>query len=289
MKLINGKEIAQEYLADIKTRVDIFKQQHSITPKLSVVLVGKDPASEIYVRNKINKCRELDLESQLYQLSDNTTEAEILSLIENLNTDPDNHGILVQLPLPDHINRDKIINSINPYKDVDGFHPQNISALYLNQTTDSFIPCTPLGCCKILQNIGFEIQGAHVVIVGRSNIVGKPLAMLLLQKGNASISMLHSKSKDPQSISKKADLIISAVGVPNLISPEWVKEGAVVIDVGMNRIKPKGKLQGDADLPALLPIVKAITPVPGGVGPMTIAMLMANTLKAAEINIRQNA
>lgn len=284
-KIIDGKAIAAEYLAGTAKSLLDFKQKHNITPKLTAVLVGDDPASHIYVRNKIQTCNKLGFDSHLEKLSDTCTEKQLLGLVDALNDDPKNHGILVQLPLPDHIDSKKVINAINPYKDVDGFHPQNIASLYLNDTSNSFIPCTPLGCYKILQKIGFEMHGSHIVIVGRSNIVGKPLAMLLLLKGNASVSMVHSNSKSPQKIAKQADLIISAAGVPNLITPEWIKEGAVLIDVGMNRMEPSGTLQGDADLPALMPIVKAITPVPGGVGPMTVAMLMSNCLKAARISI----
>lgn len=284
-KIINGKEIAANYLTETSNQVAELQQEHDITPKLSVVIVGEDPASHIYVNNKIKTCAKVGISSQLYRLPEMTSEKKLLALVDELNKEKDNHGILVQLPLPDHIDNNKVIEAINPEKDVDGFHPQNIASLYLNQTSRSFVPCTPLGCYRLLQKIGFELHGSNVVIVGRSNIVGKPLAMLLLLKGNSSVSMVHSNSKSPQAIAKQADLIISAAGVPNLITPEWVKEGAVVVDVGMNRMEPSGKLQGDANFDVLLPIVKAITPVPGGVGPMTIAMLMENCLKAAKLHI----
>ncbi|MBE8182188.1 MAG: bifunctional 5,10-methylenetetrahydrofolate dehydrogenase/5,10-methenyltetrahydrofolate cyclohydrolase [Candidatus Portiera sp.] len=285
-KIIPGKEIASKYLEEVSQQVAIMQAKHNISPKLSVVIVGADPASHIYVANKIKTCAKVGITSQLYKLPALTSEKELLALVNELNKEKENHGILVQLPLPDHIDNNKIISAINQYKDVDGFHPQNIASLYLNNTTKSFVPCTPLGCYRLLQKIGFELHGSNVAIVGRSNIVGKPLAMLLLLKGNASISMVHSNSKSPHKITKQADLIVSAAGVPNLINSDWVKPGAVVIDVGMNRMEPSGKLQGDADFDALLPIVKAITPVPGGVGPMTIAMLMENCVKAAKVSLK---
>ncbi len=283
-KIINGKEIAAVYLEETRKQV-IQLKSNSIEPKLTVIIVGEDPASQIYVRNKIRTCENIGIASELCELPASTSEKDLVALVEKLNIDPNTHGILVQLPLPDHIDNKNIINAINPLKDVDGFHPHNIASLYLNNTSNSFIPCTPLGCYRMLQQIDFELQGTNVAIVGRSNLVGKPLAMLLLLKGNASVSMVHSNSKNPQKITKEADLIISAAGVANLITPDWVKPGAVVIDVGMNRIEASGELQGDADFESLLPIVKGITPVPGGVGPMTIAMLMENCVKAAKLSL----
>lgn len=284
-KVIQGKDIASIYLADINKQVAELKEKHNITPKLSVIIVGEDPSSHIYVRNKITACAKVGISSKLYKLPELISEKELLALVNDLNEERDNHGILVQLPLPNHIDNNRVIRTISPSKDVDGFHPQNISSLYLNNTARSFVPCTPLGCYRLLQEIGFELHGANVAIVGRSDIVGKPLAMLLLLKGNASVSMVHSKSKNPQQITKQADLIVSAAGVPLLITPDWVKPGAVVIDVGINQMEPGGKFQGDADFDALLPKVKAITPVPGGVGPMTIAMLMENCVKATKLGL----
>ena len=280
-KIIDGKAISAGILEEVKTQATEFSAIHGFAPALAVVLVGEDAASHIYVNNKIKTCKKIGITSYLKKLPADTSEQELLETIDILNNDESIHGILVQLPLPAHIDNRKIIKAIDPSKDVDGFHPQNITSLYLN-SPKGFVPCTPLGCYIMLQKIGIKLQGLHAAIVGRSNIVGKPLSMLLLLRGNCSVSMLHSHSNNPQKITKQADILISAVGSPGLITSEWVKDGAVVIDVGLSRAKNgEGKLQGDADFDDLLPKVSRITPVPGGVGPMTIAGLMMNCMKAA--------
>lgn len=279
-KIIDGRAFACDRLNYIKEYIEKLASIYDdFAPSLAVIILGDDPASHIYVKNKVRICKEVGIKSYLNALPGDTSEQDLLQLISELSNNKKINGMLVQLPLPKHIHSGKIIDAINPNKDVDGFHPQNIASLYLNRK-DAFVPCTPLGCLSLLQKMGVPLQGAHAAIVGRSNIVGKPLAMTLLLKANCSVSMLHSHSKNPQQLTRQADIVISAAGVPSLITPAWVKEGAIVIDVGMNR-SADGKLQGDADFDALLDKVSHITPVPGGIGPMTIAGLMENCYQAA--------
>ena len=285
-KIIDGKAIAKACLQDVQQEVEKLVEQ-GLQPHLSIVLVGDDPASHIYVRNKINVCKKIGIGYNLLKLASDISEEKLLAEIDKLNKDKNTHGILVQLPLPAQIDSRKLIAAINAAKDVDGFHPDNIAALYLNSPEDYFIPCTPLGCYRILQHIGFETKGANAVIVGRSNIVGKPLAAMLMSQGDASVSIIHSKTIEPQKLAREADLLVCAAGMANLVTEDWVKDGAVVLDVGINR-SDSGGIVGDADFDSLLPRVQSITPVPGGIGPMTIAMLMANCVKAAKQQHNKN-
>lgn len=286
MQLIQGNVVAERVLAEC--RQDIAElAAGGKKPGLAVILVGDDPASRAYVRSKDRKCRELGLHSVKHELPAATSQAELLALVAQLNTDAAIHGILVQSPPPPHINEAAIVRAIDPAKDVDGFHPLNVAKLALEDPT-GFVPCTPLGCQRLLLDYGIPTEGAHAVVVGRSMIVGKPMAMLLMAKGkgaNATVTVAHSKTKNLPAITRQADILISAIGRPDFIRAEHVKEGAVVIDVGINRvddlIAEKGyRLVGDVAFNEVAPKCKAITPVPGGVGPMTIAMLMANTIKA---------
>jgi len=289
MKLIDGKAIAQKIHQESKEAVDALKKQ-GITPGLAVVLVGDDPASRAYVRSKDKMCRELGLHSEKYELADTTTQADLIALVEKLNADTAIHGILVQSPPPPHIDESAVIAAIDPRKDVDGFHAVNIAKLALGDPT-GFVPCTPLGCQRLLIESGVEIAGAHVVVLGRSMIVGKPVALLLMNKGrggDATVTVAHSRTKNLPDITRSADILIAAIGRPEFVKAGHVRDGAVVIDVGINRVdspdSPKGyKLVGDVDFENVAPKCSAITPVPGGVGPMTIAMLMANTIKACKI------
>lgn len=273
--------------ADVKLEVERL-QGHGVTPGLAVVLVGQDPASQVYVRNKRRMCEELGIRSFSHDLPETVTEKRLLNLIEKLNADAAVHGILVQMPLPKHINEQRVLNAMDPTKDVDGFHPMNVGRL-LNGD-DCFVPCTPAGCIEILLRSGYDPSGKHVVVLGRSNIVGKPLAALLMQKrrgGNATVTVCHSQTKRLASITSQADILIAAIGVPEFVKGRMVKEGAVVIDVGINRIPDSTKasgtrLVGDVDFNAVAKKARAITPVPGGVGLTTIAMLMKNTAEAAK-------
>ena len=274
-QLIDGKKISQEIKDELKEKVAELKEQ-GIEGALAVIQVGNDPASSVYVRNKKRACEYIGIRSESYELPEETTEDELLTLIETLNEDPKINGILCQLPVPVHMDENKIIRTIAPEKDVDGFHTQNVGALVVGQT--GFVSCTPAGVIQLLKRSGVEIAGEHCVVVGRSNIVGKPMALLMLQE-NATVTICHSRTADLQSMCRQADILIVAVGKPKMITAEYVKEGATVIDVGIHR-QENGKLCGDVDFEQVAPIAGAITPVPGGVGPMTIAMLMNNCVEA---------
>ncbi|MDY5872642.1 MAG: bifunctional methylenetetrahydrofolate dehydrogenase/methenyltetrahydrofolate cyclohydrolase FolD [Candidatus Methanomethylophilaceae archaeon] len=284
-KIISGPEVAGQIYDELRVRIDRMKSS-GLTPGLAVILVGNDPASQVYVRNKGRKCEELGMHSETIVLPEETTEEELLARIDALNKDPAIHGFLVQLPLPGHIDEDKVIQAIDPAKDVDGFHPVNVGNMLIGKP--GFLPATPAGVQQMLIRSGIETAGKHVVVVGRSNIVGKPMAALMVQRGaDSTVTVVHSRTKDLASITRQADILIVAIGKPRFITEDMVKEGAVVIDVGTNRIEdpthPKGsRLVGDVDYDNVSKKVSAITPVPGGVGPMTICMLMSNTVKAAE-------
>ena len=286
MKLIDGRVISEKVYAELRKEIAQLKTR-GITPGLAVVLVGDNPASRAYVRSKDKMCRELGLHSVKLELPVNTTQDELLARVDELNRDPAIHGILVQSPPPPQIDEPAIVGALNPAKDVDGFHPANVAKLVLGDET-GFVPCTPLGCQRLLIESGIEIAGAHVVVLGRSMIVGKPLALLLMQKtagGNATVTVVHSRSKNLEAITHSADILIAAIGQPQFVRQKHVRDGAVVIDVGINRLddatNPRGyRLVGDVAFDEVAQKTGAITPVPGGVGPMTIAMLMANTVKA---------
>lgn len=277
MTLIDGKATSQKIKDEIKNEVIKLKQK-GITPTLAVILVGDDPASQTYVASKQKACLACQMGSVMHKLSANTTQQELISLIDVLNADDSIDGILVQLPLPKHINTNEILRKIDPKKDVDGFCAQNMGALVSG--LDGFVPCTPLGIMELLKQYNINPQGLNALVIGRSNIVGKPMAALLLNAG-ATVTIAHSKTKNLADLSKNADLIIVAIGKANFIKPEMVKEGAIIIDVGINRLE-NGKLVGDCDFEILKNKCAFITPVPGGVGPMTIAMLLSNTLKSAK-------
>ncbi|WAA11421.1 bifunctional methylenetetrahydrofolate dehydrogenase/methenyltetrahydrofolate cyclohydrolase FolD [Fervidibacillus halotolerans] len=279
-KLIDGKEIARKKRKELEKRVIQLKGM-GIYPRLAVILVGDDSASMTYVRNKQKACEEIGIESDVYHYEAETDEETILQKVEQLNQNPSVHGILVQLPLPKHIDSKKVILAIDPNKDVDGFHPINIGKRVLGER--SLVPCTPLGIMVMLEEAGVSIRGKHAVIVGRSNIVGKPIGQLLLDN-DATVTFCHSKTENLRKYTLQADILIVAVGKPRFIRAEDVKEGAVVFDVGINRDE-NGKLCGDVDTVDVLPKVSQITPVPGGVGPMTITMLLANTIQAATMNV----
>lgn len=273
---INGKEIASHIKEGLKTQISEWRQKGYRAPKLAVVLVGHDSASEIYVRNKEKACTQIGIENLLIKKEADISEAELLGLIDELNEDDSVDGILVQLPLPGHIDEMKVIERISPLKDVDGFHPDNIARLFLNH--EGLFPCTPKGVMTLLDEIHYGLAGKEVVVVGRSNNVGKPIAMLALHR-NATVTIAHSKTQDLASVCRRADVLIVAVGQCELIGKDFVKPGAVVIDVGMNR-DAKGKVHGDVHYEEVAPLASYITPVPGGVGPMTVAMLMKNTVEA---------
>jgi len=276
-KLINGTVLANQLRGDVARRTAALRQR-GMTPGLAVLLVGEDPASQVYVRNKVKACVDAGLHSVLERYPASMTEAELLARIDSLNRDKSIHGILVQLPLPKHIDANKVIEAISPAKDVDGFHVASAGALMVGQP--GFWPCTPYGCMKMLDSIGYDLRGKHAVVIGRSNIVGKPIAMMLLQK-NATVTVCHSATADLKAMTLQADVIVAAVGKRNVLTADMVKPGAVVIDVGINR-NDEGKLCGDVDFDAVRKVASHITPVPGGVGPMTITMLLVNTLEAAE-------
>jgi methylenetetrahydrofolate dehydrogenase (NADP+)/methenyltetrahydrofolate cyclohydrolase len=276
-KIIDGKAIAQEVRAEWKSRADALKARGT-TPGLAVIIVGEDPASKIYVGNKVKACAELGMHSEHIALPADTPEATLLAKIAELNANPAIHGILVQLPVPKHINSDKVLNAISPEKDVDGFHPMNVGALVTGNMR--FAPCTPYGAMKLLEKAGVEIEGKHAVVVGRSNIVGKPMALMLLQK-NATVTICTSRTRDLAKHTRDADILVVATGKAKMITGDMIKPGAAVIDVGINRL-PDGKLCGDVDFDSAKEVAGYITPVPGGVGPMTITMLVANTVQAAE-------
>jgi methylenetetrahydrofolate dehydrogenase (NADP+)/methenyltetrahydrofolate cyclohydrolase len=275
--IIDGNALSAQLRADVMRRADALKAR-GITPGLAVLLVGENPASQVYVRNKVKACADAGLHSVLERYDADMTEAALLARIDALNNDPAIHGILVQLPVPQHIDANKVIEAIAPEKDVDGFHIASAGALMVGQP--GFLPCTPYGCMKMLESIGYDLRGKHAVVIGRSNIVGKPMAMLLLQK-NATVTICHSGTKDLKAMTLQADVIVAAVGKVNVLTADMVKPGAVVIDVGMNR-NAEGKLCGDVDYAGVREVAGHITPVPGGVGPMTITMLLVNTLESAE-------
>ncbi len=275
--IINGKELAAKVRADLKKEVDELKKQ-GIYPKLAVIMVGNDSASAVYVRNKSKACDEIGISFEEFLLKEDTTREELLELIEELNKRKDVHGILLQSPIPKHLDIREAFNTIDYRKDVDGFHPINVGKLSIGE--NGFVSCTPLGVMKMLEENNIEIQGKNAVVIGRSNIVGKPLAQLLLN-ANATVTTCHSKTKNIAEITKQADILVAALGKAKFVTKDMVKEGAVVIDVGINR-NEEGKLVGDVDFENVEPKASYITPVPGGVGPMTVAMLMANVVKAAK-------
>lgn len=274
-QIIDGKAISAQIKDELKEKVARMKEQ-GIQVCLAVIQVGDDPASSVYVGNKKKACAYIGIESLSYELPAETTQEELLSLITELNQRKDVNGILVQLPLPVHINEDAVIRAIDPAKDVDGFHPQSVGALCIGQP--GFVSCTPAGIIQLLKRSGIEIAGKECVVIGRSNIVGKPMALLLLRE-NGTVTVTHSRTKDLKSVTKRADILVVAIGKPKMITREYVKEGAVVIDVGIHR-NENNKLCGDVDFENVAPICSAITPVPGGVGPMTIAMLMNNCVES---------
>ena len=278
-KLIDGKAIAAEIRREIAADTEKFKKENGYAPGLAVVIVGEDPASQVYVRNKHRACEEVGFYSKGYELPATTDEETLLALIDTLNHDDSIHGILVQLPLPRHLNEEKILLAIDPRKDVDAFHPYNVGRIMIGNY--DFLPCTPAGVMALLERSGVAIEGKECVVVGRSNIVGKPQALLLLEK-NGTVTVCHSRTKNLKDVCRRADILVAAIGKPEFFDASYVKEGAVVIDVGMNRRPADGKLCGDVDFKSVEPIASAITPVPGGVGPMTITMLMKNTFTAAK-------
>lgn len=277
-ELIDGKRISKEIKDELKEKVATYKSQ-GIEIALAVIQVGQDPASTVYVGNKKKACEYIGIKSVAYELPEETTEEELLEIIDQLNKDDSIYGILVQLPVPKHINEDHIIQAIDPKKDVDGFHPQSVGALSIGQS--GFVSCTPAGIIQLLKRSGISIEGKECVVIGRSNIVGKPMALLLLRE-NGTVTICHSRTKNLKEVTKRADILIAAVGKPKMIDASYVKEGAVVIDVGIHR-NAENKLCGDVDFDSVEKIASAITPVPGGVGPMTIAMLMNNCVEAVEI------
>ena len=278
-KILSGKEVSARIKMELKEEADKLKSQ-GIMPGLAVIIVGDDPASRVYVNNKKKACEELGILSEEYALSAETSEEELLALIDRLNVDDKISGILVQLPLPKGLDEEKVINRINPKKDVDAFHPVNVGKIMIGNY--DFVPCTPAGVMELIAESGIDICGKECVIVGRSNIVGKPMSMLLLHK-HGTVTVCHSRTRDLKEVTKRADILVVAVGIPEFITGDMIKEGAVVIDVGINRLENK-KLVGDVEFESAEKVASAITPVPGGVGPMTIAMLMKNTLKAAIVN-----
>jgi len=277
--IIDGKRISQEIKDELKVKVETLKAEGK-KAALAVIQVGNDPASSVYVNNKKKACAYIGIESLSYELPEETTEEELLALVERLNEDDDVHGILVQLPVPKHIDADKIIQTISPKKDVDGFHPENVGNLVIGEK--GFVSCTPAGIIQLLKRSNIEITGKNCVVVGRSNIVGKPMALLMLRE-NATVTIAHSKTQNLKELCKTADILIVAIGKPQFITAEYVKEGAVIIDVGIHRDE-NNKLCGDVKYDEVEPLASAITPVPGGVGPMTIAMLMNNCVEAMESN-----
>jgi len=288
---IDGKAKAADLAEKITAETASLLEEHGTKPGLAVVFVGDDPASEIYVRNKKKRAESCGFLSVQHSLPEDTPQEDVLGIVDDLNNDPDIHGILVQLPLPAHLDEQLITQSISPAKDVDGFHFVNIGKLTSGNLGDAFVPCTPAGCMLMIEDyLGKDFSGLNAVVVGRSNIVGKPMASLLL-KSNATVTVCHSRTNDLQGVVRRADIVVAAVGRANLIKGDWIKPGAVVIDVGMNRIEAevdgekKSRLTGDVDYDAAMKVARAVTPVPGGVGPMTIVMLMANTLRAARLSV----
>ncbi|WP_026525700.1 bifunctional methylenetetrahydrofolate dehydrogenase/methenyltetrahydrofolate cyclohydrolase FolD [Butyrivibrio sp. MB2005] len=277
-KIIDGKAISAAVKDEVKEKTALLFEKFGVKACLAVILVGSDPASAVYVRNKKRACEYVGFESLSYELPEETTQDELLGLIDKLNADDKVHGILVQMPLPKHIDEKTVIDRISPAKDVDGFHPMSVGALCIGEP--GFVSCTPAGIIQLLKRSGVEIAGKECVIVGRSNIVGKPMALLMLRE-NATVTVTHSRTKDLPAVCRRADILIAAIGKAKMITEDYVKEGAVIIDVGINRDPESGKLFGDVDYENVFDKCSAITPVPGGVGPMTIAMLMNNCLEAA--------
>jgi len=280
---IDGKAIAAKVRADVAAEVARMRSEHGIQPGLAVVLVGEDPASTVYVRNKAAQTLEVGMQSFEHKLSVETTEAALLEIVAKLNADPAVHGILVQMPLPKHIDSGKVLESIDPAKDVDGFHPMNVGKLSIGER--ALAPCTPVGSIILAKSVQHDLSGLDAVVVGRSNIVGKPMAQLLLRE-NCTVTICHSRTRDLPGVVRRADLVVAAIGKPEFVKGDWIKPGAIVIDVGINRIlKPdgKGKLVGDVAYAEAAQVASAITPVPGGVGPMTIACLLKNTVEAAQM------
>ena len=296
-KIIKGTEVRDEILKELKEEVDAIKEKHGVVPGLVTILVGENPASISYVTSKIRTAQSLGYKEVQDNQPDDISEDDLLALIDKYNNDDSIHGILVQLPLPKHIDEKKVLNAIDPDKDVDGFHPVNVGRLMIGGGEVKFLPCTPAGIQELIVRSGVEIEGAEVVVVGRSNIVGKPIANILLQKApgaNATVTVAHTRTKDLAFHCKRADILVVAAGVPDLVKPEWIKPGACVIDVGVNRVGEKisektGKkiaiLKGDVDFEKAVEIAGSITPVPGGVGPMTITMLMRNTLRSLKFHL----
>ena len=277
-KLIDGKAIAKAIRTEIAEETAAFKEKNGFAPGLAVIIVGENPASQVYVRNKHRACAEVGFDSHGFELPAETTEEELIALVERLNKDDRIHGILVQLPLPKHIDEERVLLTIDPRKDVDAFHPYNVGRIMIGNY--DLLPCTPAGVMELLRRSGIAIEGKECVVVGRSNIVGKPQAMLLLQ-ANGTVTVCHSRTKDLREVCRRADILIAAIGKPEFFDASYVKKGAVVIDVGMNRRPSDGSLCGDVNFAEVEPIASYITPVPGGVGPMTIAMLLRNTFTAA--------
>ena len=280
-ELINGKLVTSEVRKQTALEIAKFKEETGTIPGLAVILVGNDPASAVYVRNKHKGCMEVGINSYEITMPEETTEEELLMQIDKLNKDEKVHGILVQLPLPKHISEDRVLNSISPKKDVDAFHPENVGKIMLGKY--AFLPCTPAGIMELLAFYNVDIEGKECVVLGRSNIVGKPMSQLLLAK-NGTVTVCHSRTKNLSDVTKRADILVVAIGKPKFVGKEMVKEGAVVVDVGINRL-PDGKLCGDVDFDAVSEVASMITPVPGGVGPMTITMLLKNTLTAAKLSL----
>ena len=288
-RLLEGKVFAGQFKEDAKTRADRLEEKYGVRPGLAVIIVGHDPASEVYVRNKHKACEELGIYSEVIEMAEDSSKEEILARIDSLNKDEKIHGILVQLPLPKALRsaEEEILDSIDPVKDVDGFHPVNVGRMVKGE--EALLPCTPHGCLKMLELAGIEIEGKKAVVVGRSNIVGKPMLHLLLAR-NATVTICHSRTENLPAVTREADILVAAVGRPKFITADMVKEGATVIDVGINRLPPaepgaKGKLVGDVDFEAVKEVAGAITPVPGGVGLLTVAMLMENVVQAAEMQL----
>jgi methylenetetrahydrofolate dehydrogenase (NADP+)/methenyltetrahydrofolate cyclohydrolase len=288
-KRIDGKAKAEQLAESITEQTAALAAEHGIKPGLAVVIIGEDPASQVYVRNKKRRAEACGFHSVQHTLPEDVAQAAVLDLIDDLNNDEAIHGILVQLPLPDHLDEQTITQSIAPTKDVDGFHFVNIGKLTAGHTADAFVPCTPAGCILMIEDeLGSDFSGLNAVVIGRSNIVGKPMAALLLQR-NATVTMTHSRTKDLPGVVRNADIVIAAVGRPDMVKADWVKPGAVIIDVGINRVEKeidgemKSKLTGDVDYDDVIEVAGAVTPVPGGVGPMTITMLMFNTLRSARL------
>jgi len=282
-KIIDGKAIAADVRRQVAADVRALQASHDLTPGLAVVLVGEDPASKVYVKNKAAQTVECGMQSFEYKLPDTTSEHEILALVQKLNANPNVNGILVQLPLPKHVNAEKVLNSIDPDKDVDGFHPANVGRLWIGERT--LVPCTPTGSAILARTAMPNLKGVNAVVIGRSNIVGKPMAALLLRE-SCTVTIAHSQTKDLPAVCREADLLVAAVGRPEMVRRDWIKPGAVVIDVGINRVPGEGgktKLVGDVAYDECAEVAGAITPVPGGVGPMTIACLLQNTVTAAKI------